>query len=45
MNLNKRAHWIVNAEEWFKKQLEILTREETSLAIVHVCVIGLGIPK
>ncbi|KAL2750300.1 hypothetical protein V1477_001472 [Vespula maculifrons] len=33
------THWIMNAEEWFKKQLEILTKEETSLAIVHVCVI------
>ncbi|KAL2746081.1 hypothetical protein V1477_005738 [Vespula maculifrons] len=31
------THWIVNAEEWFTKQLEILSKAETSLAIVHVC--------
>ncbi|KAL2750391.1 hypothetical protein V1477_001376 [Vespula maculifrons] len=35
LNFNKGAHWIVNAEEWFTKQLEILSKAETSLAIVH----------
>ncbi|KAL2720002.1 hypothetical protein V1477_021149 [Vespula maculifrons] len=30
LNFNRQAHWIMKTEEWFKKQLKILTKKGTS---------------